>query len=265
WEGTKRELVCVHGLTANCRCWDRIVAALEPACRVTAMDLRGRGLSDKPATGYAIERHVRDVNCVLADQGLEKVVLMGHSLGAYVSLAFAARYPDQVMGLILVDGAGDLSEEQWDEIEGVIKPSLDRLAQVVPTFDDYVAPLKEVPFLQPWNPFLDVYFRYEIEETEGGIRSRIHAEHIREEILHIRQFNAAPIYPGISCPVLILRATEGILSQEDLVLPEAAAEKMLLEIPNARCVALEGANHYSIIFQANEERDRAIQAFLKAL
>ncbi|MCP4669451.1 MAG: alpha/beta hydrolase, partial [Deltaproteobacteria bacterium] len=47
WEGTKRELVCVHGLTANCRCWDRIVAALEPACRVTAMDLRGRGLSDK--------------------------------------------------------------------------------------------------------------------------------------------------------------------------------------------------------------------------
>jgi len=261
WEGQGRQILCVHGLTANCRCWDRIVGALTPEYNVMAVDLRGRGLSDKPPTGYSIEDHVQDVYCVLQDQGLEPMVLMGHSLGAYVSLAFTARHPDRVKGLILVDGAGHLSQAQWDKIEGVIKPSLDRLGQVFPAFEDYIAPLKQVPFLQPWNPFLDIYFEYETEAVSEGIRSRTQAAHIGEEIVNIRKFDAAQLYPGISCPVLILRATEGILSQEDLVLPEGAAEQMALEIPNARREDIEGTNHYSILFQPSEVRDKAVQGF----
>ena len=60
------------------------------------MDLRGRGLSDKPEKGYFVEQHVHDVHHVLEDMGVKEVILMGHSLGAFVSLAFAARYPDLV-------------------------------------------------------------------------------------------------------------------------------------------------------------------------
>ena len=263
WESEGPPALCIHGLTANCRCWDRIAGILEPQHHVMAMDLRGRGLSDKPPKGYSVDHHVRDVSCLLKDQGLDRLVLIGHSLGAYISLAFAARYPNQVDRLILIDGAGDLSSAQWDQIEGIIKPSLDRLGQVLPSFEDYVAPLKQVPFLQPWSEFLDTFFRYEIEGMDGGFRSRIRAEHIREEIFNIRQVQASQFYPRISCPVLILRATEGILSQEDLVLPEAAAARMLKEIPDARCVEVNGSNHYGIIFQPNDIRDRAILTFLR--
>ena len=265
WEGERENIFCIHGLSANCRCWDRIVSGIEPEFRVLAMDLRGRGLSDKPPTGYSIDQHVKDVEGVLKDQALTTVTLMGHSLGAYISLAFAARYPALVDKLILVDGGGHLPDSRWGRIEQAIKPSMDRLGQVFPSYEDYTAPLKLAPFLKPWTGFLDTYFRYEIEESGGGVRSRTPAGSIREEVANIRRLDASLMYPKIACPVLILRATEGILSEEDMVLPAEDADRMVREIAHAKSVDLPGTNHYSIIFEENEIRDRTILAFLGAI
>lgn len=263
WEGKKENILCIHGLTANCRCWDRIVSGLAPEFRVLAMDLRGRGLSDKPPKGYSIEQHVRDIHCLLEDQKLERVTLMGHSLGAYISLAFAAHHPDRVEKLILMDAGGHLSQSRWDKVHVAIKPSVDRLGQVFPSFEDYTALLKQAPFLQPWTRFLDTYFHYESEEVENGVKSRTSVEAILEEISNIRGFDAARLYPLISCPVLILRATTGILSRDDMVLTEDAAKRMAREIADAGCVDVTNSNHYSILFEANEVRDRLILNFLE--
>ncbi|MCP4578270.1 MAG: alpha/beta hydrolase [Deltaproteobacteria bacterium] len=264
WEGVKDNILCIHGLTANCRCWDRIIAGLAPEFRVLAMDLRGRGLSDKPSEGYSVEQHVRDIYCLLEDRKLERVTLMGHSLGAYISLAFAARHPDRVKKLILMDAGGHLSQSRWDNVHVAIKPSVDRLGHVFPSFEDYTTPLKQAPFLQPWTRFLDTYFHYEVEEMDGGVRSRTPVEGILEEISNIRGFDAASLYPFISCPVLILRATDGILSRDDMVLTEDAAERMVREIAHARRVDVKNTNHYSILFEANEMRDHEIRNFLEA-
>jgi pimeloyl-ACP methyl ester carboxylesterase len=263
WKGKRENILCIHGLTANSRCWDRIVSELVPEFRVLAIDLRGRGLSDKPLTGYSIEQHVRDIHCLLEDQKLERVTLMGHSLGAYISLAFAARHPDRVKKMILMDAGGHLSQSRWDKVHVAIKPSVDRLGQIFTSYEDFTALLKQAPFLQPWTRFLDTYFRYEIEEVNGGVRSRTPVESIREEISNIRSFDAARLYPRISCPVLILRATDGILSKDDMVLTEDAAERMVSEIADTRRVDVTNTNHYSILFGANEMRDGAILNFLE--
>ncbi len=264
WEGERDNVLCVHGLTANSRCWDRIASALSPDYRVLAVDLRGRGLSDKPEKGYFVEQHVRDIHSVVEDLGLKEVHLMGHSLGAFVSLAFAARYPQKVKKLILVDAGGPVTQGQWDKIEMGIKPSLARLGQTFPTIEDYTNPLKQAPFLQPWSPFLDTYFQYEMEEVKGGLRSRTLLNPILEEINNIRKFDAPACYPQLRCPVLILRAPHGILSDEDIVLTEEAVKRMLHEIPHAHRVECNDTNHYSILFGAQEKRDQAIQNFLKA-
>jgi len=52
------------------------------------------------------------------------------------------------------------------------------------------------------------------------------------------------------------------LSRDDYLLPIEAAERMVREMPNARCVDVEDTNHYTILFRPNEARDRAIDAFL---
>ena len=263
WEGTGKSILCVHGLTANSRFWDCVASALSPAHKIIAMDLRGRGLSDKPPTGYSIEHHCRDILSLMNDQGLERAVLMGHSLGAFISLVFSALYPQRVDQLILVDGGGKLSKAQWARVFKSIKPSLDRLGQVFPSFGDYLSQMKQAPFLQPWNTYMETYFRYEIEEVRGGVRSRVDPKHIEEESTNIRNEDPSQFYAKVICPTLILRATKGMLAKDDVVLPDNVAERMVRKIPNAKKVDVKGANHYSILFQPNKRRDQAILKFLE--
>jgi len=116
WEGAGQSILCIHGITANCRCWDTLAETLAPQHHVMAMDLRGRGQSDRPSQGYSLEYHLQDINCLLDDLDIDRAVIMGHSLGAFIGLAFAAEYPGQVERLILVDGGGDLSQEQLEKV-----------------------------------------------------------------------------------------------------------------------------------------------------
>ncbi len=262
WEGKGKQILCIHGITANSRFWDCLASALAPHHRVIAMDLRGRGLSDKPPTGYSIEHHCKDILALMNDQGLQRPVLMGHSLGAFISLVFAARYPQRVDRLILVDGGGKLSETQMARVFAGIKPSLDRLGQVFPSLEAYLAQMKQAPYLQPWNSYMETYFRYEIEEVEGGVRSRVHPKHIEEEARNLGKVDSSQFYSKATSPALILRATKGMLAEDDLLLPEDVADRMAREIPNARKVDIEGANHYSILFQPNKQRDQTILKFL---
>jgi pimeloyl-ACP methyl ester carboxylesterase len=262
WEGSGKDIIAVHGITANCRCWDVLASAISPAHRVIAMDLRGRGLSDKPDTGYSLEHHVRDILALLDHRGIERAVLMGHSLGAFIVLAFAAEHPDRVDRLVLVDGAGKLSQEQFDKVFAGIKPALDRLGKVFPSSDAYVDAMKQAPYMQPWSPAIEAYCRYEIEETNEGVRCGIRPEHIMEEAANIRKVDPASLYGRVQCRTLILRADKGLLQEDDILLPEPVVRRMIEEIPDALRFDVEGTNHYGIVFQPNEARDRMLLDFL---
>ena len=263
WEGEDKAILCIHGITANCRCWDVIADALSPSHRVLAMDLRGRGLSGAPSSGYSMEHHCRDILAVLDDLGLERVVLMGHSLGAFISVVFGAKYPERVDSIILVDGGGKLSENQIVKVFSGIKPSLDRLGKVFPSFEAYLDFMKEAPFIKNWSQALETYYQYEVEEISGGVRTNINPDHIEEERVNLGKVDISLSYGKISCPVLILRATEGMLALDDVLLPEDVTQRMVREIANARRVDVNGTNHYSIIFEPNGERDQAIREFLR--
>jgi len=262
WEGKGKQILCIHGLTANCRFWDCLALALSPPHRIIAMDLRGRGLSDKPPTGYSIEHHCKDVLSLIDDLGLKRPVLMGHSLGAFISLVFSAKYPQRVDRLILVDGGGKLTKTQMAKVFAGIKPSLDRLGKTFPSFEDYISQMKEAPYLQPWNSYMETYFHYEVEKVKGGLRSRVHPKHIEEEGKNLGKVDSRQFYKKVTSPTLILRATKGMLADDDLLLPEDVVDRMVHEIPIAKRVDLEGTNHYSILFQPNKTRDQTILEFL---
>jgi pimeloyl-ACP methyl ester carboxylesterase len=262
WGEAGKPILCLHGITANCRCWDNIAIALASHCRVMAVDLRGRGGSDKPPTGYSIDHHCQDILAILDALGLQQVVLMGHSLGAFISLIFTARYPQRVDRLILVDGGGKLSEAQRAKVFAGIKPALDRLGQVFPSSEAYVNKMKEAPYLQPWNDFQEKYVRYEMEEVAGGVRTNIDPKPIEEESLNFARVDPSLFYGQIPCPTLIVRATQGLLAEDDILLPEEVIQKMVKEITGAKRLDLPGTNHYSILFQPNTTRDEALLEFL---
>jgi len=265
WAGEGTPILCVHGLTANSRCWDVVVKPLIGRHRVLAVDLRGRGMSDKPASGYSEEHHLNDLKCVIDSLELDRVVLLGHSLGGYVSLGLAARLPEKIAGLILMDAGGDLSQEYWDGVAAAIKPSIDRLEMAFPSKDDFYGLMKQVPFLQPWSDEIEAYYEYDLIETTDGFRSRIQPENIREEVLNKRETNVSQYYTELKCPVLILRATDGILQPDDILLPRDVVDSMLAAISEARAVDVDNTNHYSILFQPNTTRDEELISFLKGL
>ncbi|MBI2552970.1 MAG: alpha/beta fold hydrolase, partial [Candidatus Rokubacteria bacterium] len=61
WPGKGPAVVCIHGLTANHTCWQSMADILAPDYRLIAYDLRGRGDSDKPKSGYSLADHAADL------------------------------------------------------------------------------------------------------------------------------------------------------------------------------------------------------------
>jgi pimeloyl-ACP methyl ester carboxylesterase len=262
WEGSGQPILCLHGITANCRCWDTLAQALTPTYHLFAMDLRGRGLSEKPSKGYALEYHLQDIKCLLDDLGIDRVAIMGHSLGAFIGLAFAAEYPERVECLILVDGGGDLSTEHMEKVSVGIKPALDRLGQVFTSEKAYLEKMSAAPYIQPWSFAIEKYYHHEIEIVEDGVQTNIAPAHIMEEALNIMKVDCASYYLRIQCKVLILRAPVGLLSLDDILLPEEVIDRMIVEIPHAQRFDVSGMNHYGIVFQPHKDRDQAIRDFL---
>jgi len=263
WEGGEPSIFCIHGLTANCRCWDGMAASLSPKHRVLAVDLRGRGLSGAQDSGYSLEQYYHDLKQIIQAQGLGPVVLMGHSLGAAISLFYGASYPEMVRAIVLVDGGGKLEDEDMETVLQGISPSLERLGRIFASREEYLETMKRSRHFQPWNEVCSATFGYDLVRAEDGVTCRIQPGHIKEEVENLRRVDISTTYSCIRCPVLILRAGQGLLGQDQgLLLPGKALDRMLAEIPNASCVDLEDTDHYSILFQPDSKRDRAVLNFL---
>jgi len=100
-----RLILCVHGLSANCRSFDRFVPVLaEAGHHVVTMDLRGRGRSEITLRGsYGWDSHVRDLLEIAQLYGADSFVVIGHSMGGFIGLSLAAQYPRRCSRLVLVD------------------------------------------------------------------------------------------------------------------------------------------------------------------
>ena len=91
WPGRGLPVVALHGLTASHMNFVGIAERLSGRCAFVALDLRGRGDSDKPEGPYGMEQHARDVAESMRAMGLGASIIVGHSMGAFVATALAAQ------------------------------------------------------------------------------------------------------------------------------------------------------------------------------
>ena len=98
-------LLCIPGLTRNCRDFEPVAAAFAGEWRVIAIDLRGRGQSDyaRDPASYMPMQYVADVAALLDQVGLERVVAIGTSLGGIVTMLLAMTAPERIAGAVLND------------------------------------------------------------------------------------------------------------------------------------------------------------------
>lgn len=131
WEGDGPPVLFLHGLTGVAEVWGPTVEALGEGSRYLAMDQRGHGHSPKPPSGYAIADYIQDVRAVVQEMGIAPLHLVGHSMGARVAMVFAARHPELLRSVAIVD----IGPEAWRQNYEQTVKGLARLLLSYPNMD----------------------------------------------------------------------------------------------------------------------------------
>jgi 2-hydroxy-6-oxonona-2,4-dienedioate hydrolase len=105
WQvGDGPNIVMLHGLTGNLAVWHfTAIPKLRHTYRITTYDLRGHGRSDMPATGYTTQHMAEDLKGLMDALEIERAMLVGHSLGADISLHTALLYPERVEKIVAIE------------------------------------------------------------------------------------------------------------------------------------------------------------------
>ncbi|WP_438349115.1 alpha/beta fold hydrolase [Paenibacillus sp. FA6] len=114
-QGQGEALVLLHGYCGSSEYWDKVVPLLSGHYRCIIPDLRGHGRSDAPMGAYRIEQMADDIVYLLDKLEVPKVVLLGHSLGGYITLSFAQRYESRLNGFGLIHSTAFPDSEEARE------------------------------------------------------------------------------------------------------------------------------------------------------
>jgi len=260
WPGRGSAIVAVHGLTSNHTVWYSIADALDGSHRILAPDLRGRGDSDKPATGYSLAHHAADLLALLDHFRLARAILMGHSLGAHIAVRFATLHPDRISKLVLFDGGLDVRAEILD----ALAPAINRLGVEFPSLEKFLAMLQDLPmFAGRWNDYLARHFTYDVEPGPGGgVRSKVARHAIEEEVANLQRTRLWVWHHQLAAPTLLFRAPDGLLRADDCLMTQEEAEAMAHAIPDCRLVVVPRTNHYTVVLGQHPVVARALREFL---
>ena len=262
----------VHGLTGRAEAFEALVEKLDPAAGVSgdpwrfiASDLRGRGASKEIAVGEGgIPEHARDLLALMDREGLERVVLVGHSMGAMIGVYLAAHHPERLQGLVLIDGGSDVT----DEIDALLDPSIERLEGTYSSREAYLEYMKsQAVFEDRWDEHLERYFAGDVQPgDEGRWYPRADLETVKRDRAEIHGFSLSELWPRVWCATLILLSTVGLASPEEgFILPPDDAYRMQQVIPDSALVEVEDTNHYDILYSAPPVTVDAVRTFLARL
>ena len=260
--GGNGPIILLPGLSANAHSFDGLITAgLSPALRVLALDLRGRGLSDKPDSGYSMADHAADVLGLLDALDLDQVVLGGHSFGGLLTLYVAAHYPERVSKLVVIDAAGSMHPR----VRELIQPSVDRLGKVLPSWDAYIDAMKQMPFYRGWwDPAIESFYRADVEiRDDGTVKPRSRPEAIIEAVDKALTEDWAQHLAAVKQPMLLLNALGSFGPQgAPPVLPREQALETVHAVAAGQYVEVPG-NHMTMLFGKGAQRIvEAITAFV---
>ncbi|HUA41471.1 MAG TPA: alpha/beta hydrolase [Streptosporangiaceae bacterium] len=246
-------VLAVHGVTANAACWQPVARALPGDWTLHAVDVRGRGHSAGLPAPFGFDAHAADLRHVSQALGLNRPVITGHSLGAYIALLAADSYPGDFGRLVLIDGGIPLPVppgiDPDDLMAATLGPALARLSQTYPTPEAYVEFWRAHPALTAWNSDLEDYVRYDLTGEPGALRSHVNAEAVsvdsRELLTAGDRIGAA--LRGLEHPTPLLRAPAGMFGQPPGLIPEDLAAQWQEAAPALQILTIPDTNHYTIL------------------
>ncbi len=230
-------VLATHGFASSSHAYAPVVPALSSRHRVVTWDLRGHAASDSPddASSYSVSASVGDMLALLDATETERAVLMGHSLGGFLSLELERTHHDRVAALVLV-GTGPgfrkpAARDDWNAMA-------DRFADVLET--------KGVAGLRAGEEV-----RADVHRSAGGLA------HAARGILHQRDASVLEHLPEIRVPVLV------VVGENDANFLRGS-RYLADKIPGAQYAEIAGAAHAPMLTHT-EAFSAAVVAFLDQL
>jgi pimeloyl-ACP methyl ester carboxylesterase len=251
-------LLGIHGITASSMGLLPVARHLGAGYSLIAPDLRGRGGSANLPGPFGMRAHADDCAAVIDAVAGEPVVVVGESMGGYVAVVLAARHPQLVERLVLVDGGlpipvppamtADLDTAALARV--VLGPALDRLSTQFASLEAYLDFWRDHPaFGEDWNPDMEAYFEYDLEPSGAGFRSRVREAAVLEDAgdLFVDPQLISDSLAAVDVPITLLRAPRNLLNQPAPMIPEAVAGDWQRRLPKLSVELVEDVNHYTLM------------------
>ena len=239
WGSGEPTFLLIHGFGDGGFIWNEFSPLLAALGRVIAVDLRGHGDSGWDADAqYNSAAHFEDINFVVDSLRLNSIVLVGHSLGGELALRLAARYPNRVRGLVVVDYGPELNQAGTRHIrkEFVME------SRVYAKQDEYAAHLEiKLPLVSEQRRWALVKSALRPRANGGYELKRDSAMGETDPVNATALPSLWPILKDILCPTLIVR---GIGSS---VLSLSVAERMVGILPDGCLASVKLAGHAVMI------------------
>jgi len=244
--GKGKTIVLLHGFTETSKIWDSFRDELSESYRVIAIDLAGHGKSESIQPVHTMELQADVVFEVLKKRKVKKCLMVGHSMGGYVTLAFAAKYPELLKGLCLFhshpfpDLAADRKNRERT-ISIVEQDNFGFVAGFIPSlFPDGVR--------KKFGKEIRSLVKRAKEIPKEGIIAALEGMKVRK--------NQSALLKLIDVPVLF------ILGLKDPKAPLARLWKMVSMPRHSECLILRDAGHMGYI-EAPKETLNMIKGFAK--
>ncbi|MBO3744537.1 alpha/beta fold hydrolase [Streptosporangiaceae bacterium NEAU-GS5] len=247
--GSGTPVVLLHAFPLSCAMWLAQREGLASVCRVVTPDLRGFGgtrLGDDPPS---LDLMADDVAALLDEEGVDRAVVGGQSMGGYVTMAFCRRHPDRVLGVILADTKAVADVD-------AARANRERIAQAVLNGENGVLVDEVLPTL------LGPTTKARRAMVSGRVRGMVQSAPAPAVAWAQRAMAARPdsfdTLRALKAPALVL------VGEEDELSPRSDAEAMTEAIPDARLTVIERAGHLSAV-EDPEAFNRAVADFVKGL
>ncbi len=249
-------VVLLHGFGDTGDMWAPLAADLARDHTVVVPDLRGMGLSSRPAGGYDKRTQAGDIRSVLTALGIDRAAVVGHDIGTMVAYAYAARYPEKTEKLVVMD-APVPGIPPWDSI--VRLPALWHFDFGGPDAERLVAGRERIYLDRFWNEFAGD--RTKIDEATRQHYAKLYARPgamraAFAQFTSIRQDaedNKVAMAMKLGMPVLAIGGEKSFGANEAVVMRNAATDVTELVVPNAGHWLMEEATSATIT---------AVRAFL---
>ncbi|MGM0901224.1 MAG: alpha/beta fold hydrolase [Bacillota bacterium] len=257
YPGENGTIIGIHGLTGTHKNMHYYAEKFKGDYRFIAVDLRGRGNSDQTDEVASIFNHADDIIGLIEALDIKNPILIGHSMGAFISAIVASKL-DCVKAVILLDGAAEMSDHQ----QAIVKPSLARLSKKYESQQHYVDEIKGIytKLGISWNEQMQRTVEYEVESKGDYWGNKSEEAAILADFQSFYTFDPVTVCKEIHCPVLLVYA-EGEIGPMPPLFYLSDYEKTQQYTKDIETV-ISDCNHYTMVFENRSDINTAIEHFL---